>query len=206
MCGHEPKILYDREEQTAMNRLRTTELNTSLTRILPVLAVALVIWTSGAAAQDSLGGLMQQTGSDWLGGKWAGQSDDGQTYQIEYKWEIKNHVLSMHFKGFGLEYHGIIFYKPSEEQVVQITVDGNGGNGKGTWLAEYGEAVMKSEHTDEYGEVSRTGFVYSKVDGQTMKSELYEMDQYGQLADEPGITLEYKRQKTAPKTATAATP
>lgn len=189
-----------------MNQLRTAELSTSLTKIFLVLAAALVIWTPGAAAQESLRDLMQQTGSEWIIGKWAGQSDDGQTYQIEYKWELKNHVVSVHFKGFDFEYHGIIFYKPSEEQVVQIGVDNNGGNGKGTWWAEYGQATMRSEHTGEYGEVSRMGFVYSRVDDQTMKTELYEMDEYGQLADKPGGTLEYKRQKVAPKTATATTP
>ena len=39
------------------------------------------------------------------------------------------------------------------------------------------------------------GFVYSNVDTNSMKCELYGLDEYGSLGDEPGMTLEYKRQK-----------
>ncbi len=182
-----------------MNPQRTTVLKKKVTKIFLAVAVGLVIWNSAVSAQDSLGYLMEQSGSEWLVGKWAGESPDGQKYTMEYKWELKPHVLSVHFKGLGFEYHGIIFYKAAEEQVVQIGVDSNGGTGKGTWLAEYGKAIMKSEHTGEYGEVSRMGFVYSKVDANTMKSELYGLDEYGTLGDEPGMTLEYKRQKQPTK-------
>jgi hypothetical protein len=76
---------------------------------------------------------------------------------------------------------------------------------KGVWEAEYGKAVFKSEHTGEYGEVSRMGFIYSKVDADTMKCELYSLDEYGTLGDEPGMTLEYKRQKQpTPKKTTGS--
>jgi len=188
-----------------MNQPKTSEMSITLTRVLLVLAAGLVIWNSAASAQDSLGSLMEQSGSDWIVGKWAGESPDGQKYTMEYKWELKPHVLSVHFKGFDFEYHGIIFFKAAEEQVVQIGVDSRGGNGKGIWEAEYGKAVMKSEHAGEYGEVSRMGFVYTNVDASTMKCELYSLDEYGSLGDQPGMTLEYKRQKQpAPKKATGS--
>jgi hypothetical protein len=177
-----------------MNQQRTI-LKKKVAKIFLAAVVGLVIWSSAASAQDSLGYLMEQSGSEWIVGKWAGESPDGQKYTMEYKWELKPHVLSVHFKGFDFEYHGIIFFKAAEEQVVQIGVDSRGGNGKGTWEAEYGKAIMKSEHAGEYGEVSRMGFVYSNVDANTMKCELYTLDEYGTLGDEPGTTLEYKRQK-----------
>lgn len=174
-------------------------------RIFLTAAVSLIIFGTAASAQENLGYLMQESGSDWLVGKWLGESPEGQKYTMEYKWEIKPHVLSVHFKGFDFEYHGIIFYKPSEQQVVQIGVDSNGGNGKGIWEAEYGKATFRSEHTGEYGEISRMGFIYSKVDADSMKSELYEMDENGKLAENPGMTLEYKRQKeAAPKKTTGS--
>jgi hypothetical protein len=185
-----------------MNQVRTARAKMSFTKILLAAAVSLVILTSAASAQESLGDLMEQTGCNWLIGNWAGQSDDGQKYEIEYKWEIKPYIMSIHFKGFDFEYHGIIFYKASDEEVVQIGVDNNGGSGKGTWTANYGKAVMKSEHTGEYGEISRMGFVYSKIDSQTMKMELHDLDQYGWLSDNPNDTLEYKRQKAKKKAAT----
>ena len=172
-----------------------TVLKKKVTKIFLAAVVGLIIWNSAATAQESLGSLMEQSGSEWIVGKWVGESPDGQKYAIEYKWELKPHVLSVHFKGFDFEYHGIIFFNASEEQVIQIGVDSRGGNGKGIWEAEYGKAIMKSEHAGEYGEVSRTGFVYSKVDANAMKCELYALDEYGTLGDEPEMTLEYKRQK-----------
>ena len=54
---------------------------------------------------------------------------------------------------------------------------------------------MKSEQTREYGEVLRMGSVYTNVDAGTMKLELYGMDEYGALDDDPRVTLELKRQK-----------
>jgi len=187
-----------------MNKSTTAGLKRNMTGIFLTATIGLFIWTSGAAAQDTLGDLMQMTGSDWLIGKWAGETPDGDRYEIEYKWVLKDHVISMHFKGFNIEYHGIIFYKADDEEVVQIGVDQNGRNGKGTWLAEYGKAVWRNEHPGEYGEVSRMAFVYSKTDAETMKAEIHSFDEYGELSEDPGFTLEYKRQKKqAAKKATA---
>ena len=188
-----------------MNPQRKTKLKKKVTKIFLAAVVGLIIWNSAATAQESLASLMEQSGSEWIVGKWAGESPDGQKYTMEYKWELKPYVLSVHFKGFDFEYHGIIFFKADEEQVVQIGVDSRGGNGKGIWEAEYGKAIMKSKHTGEYGEVSRMGFVYSNVDVGTMQLELYGMDEYGALDNDPGTTLELKRQKQpAPKKATGS--
>ena len=185
-----------------MNKSTTAGLKRNMTRVFITAAIGLSIWTARAAAQDTLGDLMQMTGSDWLVGKWAGETPDGDKYEIEYKWALKNHVLSVHFKGFDIEYHGIIFYKADNEEVVQIGVDQNGRNGKGTWLAENGKAVWRNEHPGEYGEVTRMAFVYSKTDAQTMKAEIHSFDEYGELSDEAGFTLEYKRQKAKKATTT----
>ncbi|HCO95716.1 MAG TPA: hypothetical protein DIU00_17510 [Phycisphaerales bacterium] len=190
-----------------MNQQRKTGLKRNVTRIFLAAAIGLIIWSSAASAQDSLGSLMEQSGSEWIVGNWVGESPDGQKYTMEYKWALKPHVLSVHFKGFEFEYHGIIFFNSSEEQVVQIGVDSSGNNSKGLWEAEYGKAIMKSEFKGEYGEVSRMGFVYSKSDANTMKCELHGLDEYGALDANPGMTLEYKLQKKeAPKKAAPAKP
>jgi hypothetical protein len=188
-----------------MNKSTTAGLKSSVTRIFLAAAVGLSIWTSGAAAQETLGDAVQQTGCNYLIGKWAGETPDGQKYEIEYKWALKDHVISVHFKGFDFEYHGIILFYSQDQQVVQIGVDNNGRTSKGTWLAEYGKATMKSESTGEYGEVSRMGFVYTNVDAQTMKCNLHGVDEYGQLSDQPSGTLEYKRQKEQATKKTTAT-
>ena len=187
-----------------MNKSTTTGLKRNVTRIILAAAVGLLVWSSGAAAQETLAEAVQQTGCNWLIGKWAGENPDGQKYEIEYKWVLKDHAISMHFKGFDFEYHGIIFFNADDQEVVQIGVDSNGGSGKATWVAEYGKATMRNEQKGEYGEVSRMGFVYNKIDDQTMKMDVYGLDEYGEFSQEPGATLEYKRQKKqAAKKATA---
>jgi len=178
-----------------MNKSTTTGLGSSVTRVLLAAAVCLSVWTYTAAAQETLGGLVQETGCNWLIDKWAGETDDGQKYEIEYKWALKDHVISVHFKGFNFEYHGIMFFDADKEEVVQIGVDNNGRTSKGTWTADYGEATMKSDGTNEYGEAYKMGFVYARTDAQTMKCNVHGVDQYGGLSDQPGGKLEYKRQK-----------
>jgi hypothetical protein len=191
--GHDFFNPYSREEQISMNK--STGLKNNAARIFLAVTVAMLAWTSGAAAQETLADAVQQTGCNWLMGKWAGETPEGQKYAIEYKWALKDHVISVHFKGFDFEYHGIIFYKPIEQEVVQIGADSNGGHGEATWFAEYGVATMRSEHKGDYGEVSRMGFVYKKTDGNAMKLDVYGMDEYGRLSDQPGSTLEFKRVK-----------
>ncbi|MHC4120838.1 MAG: hypothetical protein ACYSWO_25390 [Planctomycetota bacterium] len=173
----------------------TTALKRDVTRIFLAVTIGLLAWTSAASAQESLGDAVQMTGCDYLIGKWTGETDDGQTYAIEFKWALKNHVISMHFKGFDFEYHGIIIFDAEKQEVVQIGVDSRGRKSQATWMAEYGEATMKSETKDEYGDVSRMGLVFSNVDAKTMKSKVHGVSEYGELSDEPMGTLEYKRQK-----------
>jgi hypothetical protein len=178
-----------------MNKPTTATLKRNVTRIFLALTMGLLVLTSAASAQESLGDAVQMSGCDYLIGNWAGETPDGQKYTIEFKWALKNHAMSMHFKGFDFEYHGIIIFDANKQEVVQIGVDSRGRTSKATWMAEYGEATMKSETTDEYGSVSRMGLVFSNVDAKTMKSKLHDVSAYGELSDESNYTLEYKRQK-----------
>ena len=63
---------------------RTTVLKKKVTKIFLAAIAGLIIWNSAASAQDSLGYLMEQSGSEWLVGKWVGESPDGQEYMMEY--------------------------------------------------------------------------------------------------------------------------
>ena len=184
-----------------MNQPTTAKLKRNVTRIFLAAAISLSIFTTGAAAQDTLGDLVQQSGCNYLIGNWAGETPDGQTYTIEYKWALKNHAISVHFKGFEIEYHAIIFFDADKQEVVQIGIDQNGRNSKSSWLAEYGKAVWSFEFPGEYGDTTKMASVYTKTDGQTMKANLHGVNEYGSLSDEPVFTLEYKRQK-AKKAAT----
>jgi hypothetical protein len=127
---------------------------------------------------------------------------DGDKYTIEYKWAIKNHALSVHFKGFEIEYYGIIFFDADAQEVVQVGVDKNGRNSKSSWMAEYGRAVWSFEYPGDYGDMTKMASVYTSTDSKTMKGALHSVDDYGSLSNSPVVTLEYKRQKAKKAAAT----
>lgn len=174
-----------------MNRPKFSKLRKSLLAV----AAILVILAAGAEAQQKLGDLVTEGGFDWLMGKWAATTDQGDKIDIVYKWELDKHMVSVHLKWPGYEHRGMIFYVPTEDKIVQIGVDNQGGSGKGTWDADDNKAVHRYEHTGADGQTNKMWITHSKVDADTMKVEVYEMYSSGELADYPSFTAEYKRQK-----------
>ena len=174
-----------------MNQAKTPQLRNT---ILAVAAV-LFILVGGASAQQKLGDLVTEGGFDWMIGKWAATTDQGDKVELVYKWELDKHLVTIHLKWPGYEHRGMIFYVPTEDKIVQIGVDNQGGSGKGTWDADGNKAVHKYEHTGADGQTNKMGMTHSKVDADTMKLEVYEMYSSGELADYPIFTTEYKRQK-----------
>jgi len=186
-----------------MNQPKTARLHMSLKNTLLALAIVLAILATGARAQQSLGGIVKEYGFDWIIGRWVATTDEGEKIQIEYEWQLNRHLITLHIKGPDYEYQGMIFYRPAEDEVVQIGVDSKGGNGKGIWDVEGNKAIIKYEHIGADGEANRMAIAHSKVDADTMKAEVYSVDSSGQIADEPRDTLEYKRQKKQPQEKTA---
>lgn len=183
------------KEQRAMNQLRTVRLNMSLRKTLLVLAAGLVIFAGQALAQDKLGDLVSEAGFDWMVGKWVAETDEGQKYEIVYKWELDKHAISVHLQRGDYEHHAMIFYIAAEDKIVQIGVDNRGGSSKGTWEAEGDKAIHKVEHTLADGKTGKIGIVHSKTDVGTMRAAAYLLNDAGELAEEPWGVLEYRRQK-----------
>ncbi|MFQ6036542.1 MAG: hypothetical protein ACE5NM_11955 [Sedimentisphaerales bacterium] len=178
-----------------MKQPKTARPHMRVKNILLALAIVLTILVTGARAQQSLGDIVKEYGFDWIIGRWVATTDEGDKIQLEYKWQLNRHLITFHLKWPDGEYQGMIFYRPTEDEVVQIGVDSRGGSGKGTWDVEGNKAIMNYEHTGANWEISRMAIAHSKVDANTMKAEVYEVDSDGRIADVPRYTLEYKRQK-----------
>jgi len=159
------------------------------------LAAILVIATTGANAQQKLGDFVSEGGFDWIIGNWEATSDQGDKIELVYKWELEKHMVTMLLKWPNNEYRAMIFYKPAEDKIVQVTVDNQGGTGKGTWEPDSDKAVLKHEHTGSDWQTNKMGFAHSKVDANTMNWEILELDSSGELSDYPMFTVEFKRQK-----------
>jgi hypothetical protein len=172
---------------------------TSIRRnIFLTVAAIIFITTTGANAQQKLGDLVTEGGFDWLIGNWEATSDEGDKIELVYKWELDKHLMTMLLKWPGNEYRAMIFYKPTEDQIAQITVDNKGGTGKGIWDSDGNKAVLKHEHTGTDWQTNKMGFAHSKVDTNTMKWEMHEMYNSDELSDYPIFTVELKRQKKKP--------
>ncbi len=185
-----------------MNHPKTLRPSMNLKHTVFVLAVGLVVWASGAAAQQKLGDLVTEGGFDWMIGEWTATTDQGDKIDVAWKWELDKNMVSVHLKWPNYEYRGMIFYIPAEEKIVQIGVDNKGGNGKGIWENAGDKAIHKYEHTGADGQTNKMGMTHSKVDNDTMKVEVYEIQSTGELGGSPAFTTEYKRQKKqAPKEA-----
>lgn len=174
-----------------MNRPRFSKLRKTFMAAVSIL----VILAAGASAQQKLGDLVTEGGFDWMIGGWAATTDQGDKVELVYKWELDKHLVTIHLKWPNFEYHGMIFYVPSEDKIVQIGADNQGGSGKGTWDADGNKAVLKTEHTGADSQTNKMGYAFSKVDADKMKLEVYEVYSAGELADYPSFTMEYKRQK-----------
>ena len=132
-------------------------------------------------------------------GNWVATTDEGTQIQAVYQWQLRRHMVSTHFKTGSFENRGMVFYSPSEQNVVQVGVDNVGGSSRGIWHPDGDKAVVRLEYTQRSGETTKMEIIHSKVDADTMKVVMYGVDRSGRLADEPWATLEYKRQQQKPK-------
>lgn len=168
----------------------------SLRNILLIAAAMLVACAAQAATQQSLGDLVSENGYDWLIGKWAATTNEGEQIEFEYKWGLDKHIVLADLKMGDFKYHGIIMLVPAREEVIQVGADNKGGIWKGAWSGEDGKAVHRTEHTRPDGETRKADIVHAKADADTMKVATYGVDSSGQRASEPWGTVTYKRQTT----------
>ncbi|MBW7991463.1 MAG: hypothetical protein FVQ84_15825 [Planctomycetes bacterium] len=175
-----------------MNKQRTAKVSLPKTAIL-VMAV-LIILSGSAMAQQSLRDLAQESGTDWLAGRWAATTDDGTEITLMYRWVIDGHAIIVDMKMGEYASHGMIYYVPDDDKATAISVDNRGGRAKGTWQAQGDKLVSKSERIDAEGNVRKSGAVYSKVDNKTIKIALYGLNDYDELSDEPRFSIDFKRQ------------
>jgi len=167
----------------------------NLRNIILAMAAILITAATGANAQQKLGDFVAEGGFDWIIGNWEATSNEGDKIELVYKWELDKHMVSMLLKWPNNEYRAMIFYKPTEDKIVQVTVDNKGGTGKGTWEPDGNKAVLKHEHTGSEWQTAKMAFVHCKVDDNTMKWEIHELYSSGEISDYSNYNIEFKRQK-----------
>jgi len=173
----------------------------SLQIVILALVVAAAIPVTAVQAQEEqtkLGDVIGEYGFNWMIGRWEASTDEGQKITIQYRWALDKNVVLVNFQMGEYAMQGMIFFKPMEEEVVQISADNRGGHSKVAWQPEGDKAVAKYEFTSAAGEVRKMAITHTKVDRKTFQAEMFAIDEFGDLAEKPWGTLEYKRVRRSP--------
>ncbi|MCP4256684.1 MAG: hypothetical protein GY774_04055 [Planctomycetes bacterium] len=149
---------------------------------------------SSSSGQESLKDIVEQQGLAWMVGRWKATTDDGTDISLSYRWAVKGNAMISSLKMSERESLGIIYLDMDAEQGKQISVDSRGQVTKATWESDYGEAISKTKMTNEYGEATDVGIVYSKVDDTTINVKIHVLDN-GELSDDSWFEIDFKKQK-----------
>ncbi len=147
-----------------------------------------------AVAQQSLGDLVAEGGYDWMIGRWAATTDDGQKIEFEYSWGLDKNLVLNDFRMGGYTYHGMIMLASSGVEACDMGADNRGGIWKGTWYDDPDGLIRRTEFTQANGQVYKGEIVHTRVDADRMTVAMYAVDNSGYRTGEPWGKLTYKRQ------------
>lgn len=164
-------------------------------RTLLSITVLLTVLACPAVAQQKLGDILSQVGYDSIIGKWTATDDSGNVYNLEYKWILDKHAISVMFKAGGMQYQGMIMFIPYNEQVIQVGADNKGGTIKGSWSEDWDGAAHRMEKEKADGSVEKIEHVHIMVDKDAFKVKEYTIEANGWRASQPRGELTFKRQK-----------
>jgi hypothetical protein len=153
-------------------------------------------------AQESLGDMVAAGGYEWIIGRWAATSDDGQKIEFRYEWAVDQHAVLADVDMGSFVYRGLVMLAPEDGSIFDVGADNRGGLWKGTWSQGAAGPVHQVEHTAPDGQVRKAELVYEKMDADTITIALYGVDSSGSRNSEPLSKLTYKRQPAvAPRPA-----
>jgi hypothetical protein len=169
-------------------------LSTGFVKVCVVLSAVSLFCGSQCIGEGRLGELVEGSGLGWLAGKWVSTSDAGYELELVYKWDLEKNVITTEFKVSEYTYRSMIYYSISRGEVVEIGIDTLGNVTERTWEEMGGKAVSNGESTDTYGQRQGMRVTHERVDEDTIKVELYEVDS-GEVAYSPQTSVEFKRWK-----------
>jgi hypothetical protein len=150
--------------------------------------------TAIAAEPNSVGNILEETGLDWLFGKWGTITDANQKIDIEFKLQADGYAISIEAKTGSNENVGLVYYSPARKTILYTGVDSTGRVITGPWEINGDKLVVNIEQNKPDGSITHYERYLSKVDADTMKSVTYSVVD-GKRSEEPIGTLVFKRNK-----------
>jgi hypothetical protein len=177
----------------------------SLRNTSAIIVMVLAAWVTPGRAEDKLGDLITASGYDWIVGRWAASTDQGQKVEFTFDWALDKCALLNGLQMGDFQYQGLITLAPTALEGVDQGVDSRGGTWKGTWSAGPDGLVRRVEHLGPDGQTRKGEIVLARVDADTITMAVYAVDSSGSRNAEPMSRLTYKRQPQAKAVLVSAT-
>lgn len=144
---------------------------------------ALAACSFPALRAENLGDLLEQADLGALIGTWVDQDTKGESVTVTYAWRIRNHALGMSVKTPNRTSEALIGMNPKTGEVVHVSLDDQGGAGRGTWGEEDGLATLTLNVVNAEGEEMKMKVTHKIIDNKelvvTMKN--VDTDQGGEI-------------------------
>ena len=166
----------------------------NLKRMSLVSVVLVALSVVPLAAQQKLGDLVAEGGYDWIIGRWAATTDNGDKVEARYDWAIDKHAVLSEISMGDFRYRGLIMLSPVNGETFETGADNRGGTWKGAWSPEANGLIQRTEHTGADGQVNKIELAYDQAGADGVTIAMYGVDSSGSRNAEPWGKLTYKRQ------------
>jgi hypothetical protein len=156
-------------------------------------AILLSLLVATAATARNLNDVIQEAGAGWLEGTWESHDEAGHTTTTAYHWALDRHAVMLQLQSTRVNSRGMIFFRAADDEVVYVAADNRGGTSRGTCQMIDGCPVILYQYTSETGDKLQVAVLHRRVDHETFRGEVYEVNAQGQLSPSPLRTLVFQR-------------
>jgi len=166
-------------------------------KILTLLAITGLAFSH--QVQASLADRIGENDVSWIIGTWVGEAD-GNSITLSYKWAVKDHVISSHFKGVNpqgdaSESVSLIAVNPTTGEIEQTGYDDKGKKSTGKWGPKDGMPSVTLTSTSDTGEKGSMAVGFRRIDENNIELQIFQVDDSGVVGDFSIVDLEMKRKK-----------
>lgn len=147
----------------------------------------------GATAQQSLQDLVSEANAEWMMGKWEATTDNGDTVNLTFQWDLEKRLVVLHVKAPDMESKGYTYIEPGNPEPKYMSFDTRGSVGKGSWAMESGEIVLRTESRTAERGPWKAAVVFGGSSSSGLKIRMHQIDDSGDLVTPARFELAFKK-------------
>ncbi|MGA1238697.1 MAG: hypothetical protein ACO34E_17750 [Limisphaerales bacterium] len=158
---------------------------------IATLACSLTLTTK---AQVTLASLANEANAGWMLGSWKGTTDNGDSMELGFKWELDKHMIVLTINAGGMEAKGFTVMEPGSELPSYMGVDNQGSVSKGNWNYEDGALVLRLETKRAYEAPRKWAATFSGSESSGLTVKMHGLESWGGLSYPATATIKLKKQ------------